>query len=340
MTLRTVVIAPSVTSEVAASFRSTARLIFSAYAANRVLMGIPASKVTAILADDFAGEVDRYIPFGGPFYAERVGGSQAVAKNLDQTGDCSEVVIVFDAFHWRITDDPAQKIFLVTIIAHELAHPILNRAAYASGAMDGVVLPSVTPHEGVRSGSRIMADEYRADRLAEIVAGTLASIRVDGEPKPYRTWPVRGQIYVDALVRILTDAHPAWPDTVDRYRNWEIPIEEMWASLVQAIDQTLTLLVHAQAFADAAETDLTLLAIPEIAQLPAVRLYLAEPMAEFMDLIRSAPILASLRGTRALEDELARVGANAHLEVYRRLGLRPRDLPRPMVHIDVGEPIR
>lgn len=110
--------------------------------------------------------------------------------------------------------------------------------------------------------------------------------------------------------------------------------------LVRQIDQTLTLLVHAQAFADAADAKIELLALPELASLPAVRLYLAEPLAPFMELIRSAPVLASLPKTRELEGEFAQVGLAAHLEMYHRLGIRPRDLPRPRIWIDVDEPIR
>jgi hypothetical protein len=340
MTLRVVLGAPSVSTEAAAEFRSTARLIFSGYAALRTRLGIPASRVTAILADDFVGEVQQRIPFGGVFEAERVGGARAIAKNLCLTDDCSEVAVVFDAESWRGPSDDVDRLFRATIIGHELAHVIQARASRASGAMDGVELPSVTPYEGFRSASRILANEYRADALAEVVVGAMASVEINGEPRPFATWFYRDRSYINALVGLLSAAHPSWPDLVDRYRNWEIPIEEMFGTLASEIDQTLTLLVHAQAFADAAGGTGDLLGKPEIEPLAAVRLYLAEPLKPFIDLIRDAPALASLSDTRDLEGELVRVGLGAHLEIYRRLGITPRDLPRPDVWIDVSEPIR
>jgi hypothetical protein len=226
------------------------------------------------------------------------------------------------------------------LIAHELAHPLQSSAAYASGAMDGVEFPSVTPHEAFRSAGRILANEYRADRLAEIVVGSLATVQVEEAVRPYATWYFRNRSYMDALAARFTDAHPDWPDLVERYRDHEISLDEMFTALATRIDQTLTLLFHAQAFADAAGPSGLLLDLPELAGLPAVRLYLADPLASFMTFVRQAPILTNLAGTRLAEAEFSARGLVAHLEIYRRLGVIPRDLPRPTVYLDVAAPLR
>lgn len=340
MTLSVLVRAPTVPPEAAEEFRLMARVIFRALAGQRTTLGIPASRITVVLADDFVAEVDRWIPFGGDYDAERAGGSRAIAKNLCQDADCSEVIIVFDAEPWRAPGDEVDRLFRATVVGHELIHPIQSRASYASGALDGVEIPSVTPHEGFRSASRILANEYRADGLAEVVVGAMATVDVGGEIKPFATWFFRDRSYIDTLVAVLSAAHPKWPDLVQRYRDREISIDEMFYPLASDIDQTLTLLIHAQAFADAAGANMRLLELPELASLPAVRLYLDGPLRPFTDLIRGAPLLTSLTRTRDLEGEFSRVGLAAHMEIYRRLGVRPRELPRPEIWIDVDEPMR
>lgn len=338
MTLKVRVDAPSVPKETADEFRALALLIFSAYRQQRERLRIPAARVTAVLADEFEQEVRRWLPFGD-FEAERIGG-QAVGKNLCQDSECRDIVIVFDAALWREPGDEVDRLFRAAIIGHELAHPIQSRAAYASGAMDGVELPSITPHEAFRSAGRILANEYRADRLAELVVGQMATADLGDGPRPYATWNFRNTSYMDALIAQLSAAYPAWPDLVDRYRDWEIPLEAMFVGLATQIDQTLTLLFHAQAFADAAGADQLLLDSPQLAALPASRLYLAPALAPFMAVVRQTPILTSLVATRAAEAEFTRQGLAAHLEIFSRLGITPRDLPRPSVYIDVTSPMR
>lgn len=119
-----------------------------------------------------------------------------------------------------------------------------------------------------------------------------------------------------------------------------ILIEEMWASISQAVDQTLTIIIHAQAMADAAEVGVDVLADPAVADLAATRLYLAEPVRPFIDLLRQTPPILKPRDARDLEGELVRVGSEVYLEIWRRLGIPPRDLPRPQVYLDVQDPIR
>jgi hypothetical protein len=57
----------------------------------------------------------------------------------------------------------------VSLLAHELGHAVLERLRVASGALEGVTFPSVTPWEVARSVTRIAVDELRADRLADTV---------------------------------------------------------------------------------------------------------------------------------------------------------------------------
>ena len=59
------------------------------------------------------------------------------------------------------------RLTIAHLVAHELAHPLIDRARHVSGVMDGVILPSVTGLEIAASMARIMVGEYRADRLAD-----------------------------------------------------------------------------------------------------------------------------------------------------------------------------
>jgi hypothetical protein len=341
MTLRMVVRAPSVSAESAAMFRSDARLVFGIYNHLRRNTGIPGTAITAILADDFAGEVNQHSPafVTEPFDPVRVGG-EAAAKNLQQSDDASSVVIVFAARHWCAEVDGIGRLSNLYVTAHELAHPMLTRASHVSGAMDGVELPSITPHEGARSGARIMAGEYRADILAEAILGSMGTAEVGGVTRGSNTWLFRGETYLAGLGDVLGAAHPSWPDTVDRYRDHEISLDEMWPSIARSLDQTLTMLIHGQAAADAAETGIDLLRVPEIAALPAVRLYLADVLDDFITSLRATPAVLPLKDAKAAEDAYTQVGAEMHLEIWKRLGIRPRDLPRPQVYLDISAPLR
>jgi hypothetical protein len=288
---------------------------------------LPTSAVRLVLADDFVSEVSKWLPAwtraeeGEEFTTSREGGVVA-AKTLDQVGDCSDMVIVFDASLWtHVGEDPRARAVTAYLIAHELAHPIIDRTRHVSGAMDGVLIPSVTGTEIARSMGRIYVGEYRADRLADLVVGQFISMTVDGDTRPFRSWFASGANHAGALAGLLDDVSGRWPSTVQDYREWRIPLTEMFRTVASSVDQTLTLLVHGQAAADAAETGVDLLKLPELAPLPATRLYLAEPFEQFLDVLRGEPILPSLDQSREVEARLSDAGQAMSLEIYRRLGL-------------------
>jgi hypothetical protein len=179
----------------------------------------------------------------------------------------------------------------------------------------------VTGTEIARSMGRIFVGEYRADRLADLVVGEFISVTIDGEPRPFRNWLASGDNYSGALVALLEDVGKRWPTTVQDYREWRMPLVEMFGAVASSVDQTLTLLVHTQAAADAAETGLDILQFPELASLPATRLYLGEPFGQFLTALRSEPLLPNVDQSREVEARLSDAGEAMNLEIYRRLGL-------------------
>jgi hypothetical protein len=227
------------------------------------------------------------------------------------------------------------------LIAHELAHVVVGRTLHVSGALADVPVPSITGTEIARSSGRILAGEYRADMLADIVVGQFVTMNVDGgEPVPYRHWRLDRDGYLRSIHTLLEKAGARWPDTVQEYREWRMPLEEMWGSIAQWIDQTLTLIVHAQAAADVAEAAEVILALPEIAELAATRLYLSEPFAPFMATVRSSPILPRVAEAVAAERRIMDAGETMNLEIWRRLGLTIIEHGNRTWGLKVDEPLR
>lgn len=148
---------------------------------------LPTSTICLVLAEDFVTEVSRWLPAwtradeGEEFTTTREGGIVA-AKTLDQAGDCSDMVIVFDDSFWpHVDQDNRARAIAAPLADHKRAHPIIDRTRHVSGAMDGVLIPSATGTEIARSMGRIFVDEYRADRLADLVLGELRTTRPDRE---------------------------------------------------------------------------------------------------------------------------------------------------------------
>ena len=341
------ILAPSLPSAMTDLFASDVRFVEAVYEHVREDMGIPRPEVHVLLADDLTSEVNRlstHARYGSPFASDRLGGVVA-GKNLDLAGDASRVAIVFDATLWAGAELPENRLSLLHLVAHELAHPLIERARHASGALDGVLLPSVTGTEIARSMGRISSGEYRADRLAELVVGQLITVGVGAEQtRPGCTWDVIGDAWLTTLRSVLADAHPAWPDTVQAYREHRISLDAMWTTIVTAVDQTLTLLIHAQASADAAD-DLgvgvgDLLARPDLASLPAVTQWLAEPWAAYLDTMRTSPLLSTLEDTPTAEDEVIGSGTAAVVEIWERLGIRTVERDERQLELQVSDPRR
>lgn len=320
-------------------FVLNARAIFRVYSHIRRSRRIPAMRLELLLTDDFVADVRRYMrPIGDAegdqFTFERVGG-QVLGKVLPQTEDYSHALIVFDANFWLQLDGFSR----VFCLAHELAHPILERVCHLSGTLEGVIFPSFTGHEVARSTCRIRAHEYAVDRLADLVLRNGVKALAEGSDEPLGYWELFGMRDMDVLAAALRDVHPLWPDTVQEYRKRRIDLATMWGRVATSVDQTLNYLGHVQAAADSAGA-LSPLEHEAIACLPAVRLYLAEPWARYVEALRRHPILPSVRKYLAMDREIRQVGEAAMLDIWGRLGLTPEEKPDRQWALWVKEPLR
>lgn len=343
MPIEVLVKSEALTRDAQRDFRHWARGIWGALENIAERHGIPACRVQAVLTDDFVAEV-RKLSGGTPspglpeFTAERLGGI-AVGKNVPLSEEGSEVAVVFDGTIWHDHHLPEVKVLEFLLIAHELSHPIIERGRLAAGVYEGVDFPSITSGEVARSMSLILAGEYRADRLSDLIVRQFATAGERDAQQPVGGWGILGHFYIERLGEILGKAHPEWPDTVQAYREGRLTLDDLWGKLVTRLDQTLNILAHAEALAEGTETP-DPLATDQIASLSAVRLYLAEPWAVFMQAVRRVPLLPSMNETLRWEDEVRSVGEECIREIWRRLGITGTDLPGRQLWLDVEEPLR
>lgn len=339
------ILAPSLSEEAVEAFRTDVRLIAGVYEHLREGRDLPGSAVRLVLADDFVGEVERHMrepstrEEGASFSVERVGGVVA-AKNLPQADDYSDIVIVFNAALWTHAAQPEVRLTVAHLVAHELVHPIIERARHVSGVMDGVVIPSFTGLEVAASMARIMVGEYRADMIADEVVSSFITANVNGEVVPAYQWLTARDSWTSTAEEVVRAAHPKWPDIVQEYRERRTDLTTMYGGLVPSIDQTMTTIVHSQAGADAAETGRDLLAEDPIASLPATRLYLGDTWASFLAALREGPLLPGLADFRAWDEAPTAVGRDAILEIWRRLGLTVEEHGDRQWALWVDEPLR
>jgi hypothetical protein len=332
----------SLSDDAKQAFVSYSRFVFSVYSSLRRRRRIPSYSLEVLLTDDFVTEVRRWSesadPVGGAaeldFTPERVGGVVA-AKTLPLEGDYSRAVVIFDSSLWPEQSDPVA----LSLVAHEQAHVLFGRASHASGALQGVVFPPITGREMACHLSRILAEEYRADRLADIVVRLVTTATVDGETRKIGCWEVASESYLGDLQRTLRQAHPAWPDTVQAYRERRSDLLTMWNATAKSISETLTLLVHAQALADGTDVS-NLLDTEPLASLPAVGLYLAGSWPRLLDTIRATPVLPTMTRYKPCEEEIVHVGESVILEILGCLGLDVDEHPNRKWALWVREPKR
>lgn len=306
----------------------------------------PPVAVTTLVAGDFRAEVERAWAesdalegnAGQRYTADRVGGGIAVAKSIPMARDRSQFRVVIDGAHLREPFDPHESAYVITLIAHELAHPLLDRLRWASGAMAEVFLPSHTPSELARSISRSALDELRADFVAGIVLGQMVSVtQQDGAPRSMTIADVVGEEQRLSVGEVLDDVvHPGWPDLVQSYRTHQIDLQRMWSTLVGQTEQVMILLAHVEAQALGTSRPGPLES--EFANHQGARLYLGPTWRKILG-AGGQSLLPGLSEFREREYVLLREGEAAIIQMWGALGLTFEDLAEPRTfYIHIGKP--
>jgi hypothetical protein len=329
---------PQVPAHVAAFFDGIARVVFEGYERRRVESGIPDLHVALILADDFATEVNRWLPAGERYGPARAGGGESVAKTISRTADHAESVVVFDATIWHADGGAETDAVRASLIAHELAHPLINRARWASGALQGLS-PQPTVVEVLRDVAHGLADEYRAGVISELAIGVLGTVTVDGEIRPLRSWWSRGQGYVERFATIAAEAEPAWSETIRSAAAAEISPMRAWMMLAGGVNDALRAMMDAQAFADAAEVGEDILQAKGVSGLRVARRLLEPTVPPFVESLRGVSRLGRLADVKAAEDEIAEVGTRMLESILERIGIRTISAADGSAHVII-EPDR
>ena len=310
-------------------------------------LGVEVGTTQIVVTDDFVTEVEaaghEIADHPGesehvPFTVDRLGGV-AVAKTLPKGEDYRDATIVVDrrSISWQDTAGFAAGIAL---LAHELVHVGIGRARWACGALEGVIIPSITGTECARSIARISSEEYRATVLANRLLGTVMSVSLpDGESRGLTVHDVNGDYYSDQLVEVLDDVvHPGWPNTVMDYRLGGLTLSELTKRIIESTDQVFTLLGHAEAHAEAGARPRPLDAC---AGHRGVQLYLAPAWERLIAPARTAsPIPLTLVQVRMLEDAIVSAGEAAILAMWSALGLTVEEQGNRQWALWVADPQR
>jgi hypothetical protein len=333
----------NIAEPVCKEFEWTVRMCHSALEKLAKGGGMP-SRIEVILADDLKGQVlarTRDHPaYPKDFDPERPMG-RVGAKNLAQDDDWNHVVIVFSANEWSSANrSERDQLLSLGLVGHELAHPLLARLRIASGAELGVIYPSILPGEMARSMTRRLADEYRADQIADTIVGVLCTKTSEGKSSPAHIWDVEGASYFEALRALFTNSMDTMAGSVNAYRIHQRSLDEMWRETVRATEHLLTMLVHARAHADIVGLDVPLIMSPELRDLPFVKLYLAETVPPLFEALRSWPLIMSPAEWKTMEANIVPIGERVIRDIWRRLGLTFEETTsRESYRINVAAPL-
>lgn len=244
---------------------------------------------------------------------ERVGGVVAGKTLLDDAAERAIVLLSTDAIAAPGTDGEMVTAF---VAAHELMHVVYGAARTAAGITAELVDASSDPWGAAEMVAVTTAEEYRCDELALIILDIALAV-TDGVGNKVTFRDFLNGLHAEGLDDVLDLIEPGLPDTVLEYRVGRRQLGDMWWHVARTLSEFLVLLAHAQATTAADEVLLEHSAHPAAA--------LIEPAW--------TPLVEHLLGTRPLpaptewaadRQALRDIGRSGLVEVWRRLGLRPR----------------
>jgi hypothetical protein len=344
MDLRHVLLLQAGRSEKAESFRSVIGLAHKAVFTHVAPKGIKPVKVVAILAKDFAGEVEqvfKQMDFNdeplGTFNTERLGGS-VQAKTMSLNPESSEIHIVFNEEGWPTGGDLSFA-YNLNIAIHEMTHALMARLRWQCGLLEGIIIPSRTPSELARSISRIAAEEYWVDSIAGRAVGVCGTATIDGVTRPICPLDFHDTTHRAGFSELLNKhVHPSWADEVNSYRIYQQSLDDMWEKIVNTTGQVFTLLAHAECEADFLERPGPL--EDEHKEHPATRLYLGSVWSGINIAMRERPLIPNLETFKKDEEKIISVGQQLIVEMWGRLGLTFEERGDRTFALWVAEPLK
>ncbi|MDQ3913749.1 MAG: hypothetical protein M3285_01010 [Actinomycetota bacterium] len=326
-------------------FESDVQLIFAVLDDLRDERGIPGYRATVVLCDDLAAEVSQrdsrlaalQAEAGSDvqqFTVERIGGV-VTGKNLPLSEDCSEIALVFDSRFWQgPVDDTLARARGIGVIAHELAHPLISRSLHRAGLLDMTWRVPYTREQIVEFVSVTLFEEYQADVVSDVTLGAIAKVETETGERGATIWDVYGQDMEAALVEVLAETYPAWPNRVHRYRVGEEDLGAMFRNTNQDILGTLMCMIHAET-ASRRSRDEDLLASRPLRDIAGARLYLEDEWPGFYQALRESPILPTPEEMPAAIRAAISAGDALMTSIWKQLGLEAETVDDGSVYVYV-----
>lgn len=298
-------------------------------------VGMP-KRIELILAENFDEVVSDILgksdTASGRFSSARPHGC-VVGKNIVKDDSWDHVVIVFNATFWDCTanSNSGNVLLQLGLIAHELAHPYIDRMRFRSGAVKVATTDALELN--VRNLSRLIIDEYFADLIADAIVVIATRKPTDAGVTPVHMWDILGTNQIDTLRTYLTDNCAALPNYANEYRANKITFQVMWGEILSGIEQLFTIYIHARAFADATKTEIPIFDSPEIQAVPFVQKYIPKSSMQFLDQLRKYRPPMSLGEWHNMEAVLLPAGEKSFLEIWELLCVPKIPTPPSLLHL-------
>jgi len=188
-----------------------------------------------------------------------------------------------------------------------------------------------------RTGRKGMV--MRADTIEDSFLQAIASATENGESVPLQLHHLHGRGFTDGLGAVLSDeVHPGWPDRVQAFREWEVPLDEMWTGLARSGWEVFVTIAHASCVAQTAgEPDPM---TGEFASHPAVTLYLRGPWCCLLEISHAFRPVSSASAHAKMEARAFSEAVDALIGMWGKLGLSFSLNEDGSTYIAVTEPQR
>ncbi len=247
------------------------------------------------------------------FDTSRLGGV-VVGKTMFRSEDFSEAVVVMDSAVFR-SDDVVSQVGQIFLLGHELAHALIGQLRRADGSPP--MSPSFLPWETARWLTRYALEEYKADRIAQVLLGAIGTATVDGVVRPLRSTDFK--IGERQWVLAAGDSVASIARAVHSYRCREIDLTTMWSTVEPMASDLLITLAHAQAEADEVDDGADGPIVTEVISAEAPPLH--RLWYQFAGLAREWRVLQPVATFREHEAGILDRGRDALLEFWEDLGL-------------------
>ncbi|MEV5692540.1 hypothetical protein [Micromonospora globbae] len=221
--------------------------------------------VAVVITEDFAAAVEDAWRISGVdfglFDSTRPGGT-VHGKSISLNDDRTEWRTIIDSHWWCADTTSAER--RISLLAHELFHPRLERLRIEAGSVEHLAGKVDTPAKGARWSVRNALDEFRCDLAANSVLGALFTVETDQgrRPLPIGLLGLKdGTSYLGAVADVFDEILPEWKHVLSARQS----VDPARTSLIaRKTGGLLTALGHAEAEARSLGMP-GVFAIPELA---------------------------------------------------------------------------